>query len=62
MTRLTPDLRAYLTTTYQLYRNNHDIHDFTAASASTHPNLRPEKRPSRVADGHSNSYLHASQP
>jgi hypothetical protein len=38
MTRLTPDLYAYITTTYQSYRNNQDdIHTVATLSASTHP-------------------------
>jgi len=52
MTRLTPDLYAYITTSYQSYRNNEYIHTVATLSAKANSEQRPKKRPSRLADGH----------
>jgi hypothetical protein len=53
MTHLTPDLYAYLTTTYQSYRTNQDdIHTVATIPAKANSEQRPKKRPSRLADGH----------
>jgi hypothetical protein len=49
MTRLTPDLYAYLTTSYQSYRNNEYIHTVATLSAKADSEQRPKKRPSRLA-------------
>jgi hypothetical protein len=52
MTRLTPDLYAYLTTTYQSYRTNEYIHTVATISAKADSKRRLKKRPSRLAARH----------
>ena len=49
MTRLTPDLYAHLTSTYQSYRNNEYIHTVATIPAKANSEQRPKKRPSRLA-------------